>query len=93
MKELVKRLKNEGFLRQSSGTKMSLVKTVEQERIRHRGYSNPWTYVNQHVGYNLLILSDSASRPLGANFVSMNDQRLLLGSYPHRTVEDLDESA
>ena len=57
MRELVRRLKNEGFLTTSTGGNLTLVKTAEQEDIKHRGYSNPMTYIDNHVSNSLVYSS------------------------------------
>ena len=49
MRELVKRLKNEGFLRRNAGTALSLVDTAEQRKILQRGYFDPMTYIGHEV--------------------------------------------
>ena len=49
MRELVRRLKNEGFLRRNAGTALQLVETAEQKSILRRGYFDPMTYIGHEV--------------------------------------------
>lgn len=71
MRELFRRLKNEGFLNKRPGTALSLVKTAEQQSIQQRAYFNPMTYIDHQV-CNLHVVEYTV-----ANHVSMSQHQLL----------------